>query len=137
MMNYFADIFLGSGALAAAFYCMVLSRRLSKFTGLDQELGSAIAVMSGQVDEMTKVLREARESSQDSSIKLEEITGRAEAVAEKLEVLMAALHDIPDTVEPDVEQDTPESGIEEEGPGENETEDGVSVFVRNRDRKAG
>ena len=59
-LDIIADVLLGVGALAAAFYCVALSRKLSRLTGLDQELGTAIAILSQQVDEMTQVLQTAQ-----------------------------------------------------------------------------
>ena len=132
-MDFIADIFLGAGALAAALYCMVLSRKLSKLSGLDQDLGSAIAVMSQQVDEMSKALNSAQETAAGSSASLEGMTQRAEDVAGRLELMMAALHDLP--VE---EEQAPEVGpappvdTAPEITGEN-----VSVFLRNPNRAAG
>jgi hypothetical protein len=95
-MDYFADIFLGAGALAAAFYCLILSRKLSKLSGLDQDLGNAIAVLSKQVDEMTNVLSDAKNTAGQSSAQLEAMTSRAEDVAGKLEIMLGALEDLPD-----------------------------------------
>lgn len=94
-MTYLADIFLGAGALAAAFYCMILSRRLTRLTRLDQDLGGAIAVLSKQVDEMTSVLGAAQSAATASTAALDEQTLKAETAAERLELLVAALDDIP------------------------------------------
>ncbi len=94
-MTYLADIFLGAGALAAAFYCMILSRRLSRLTRLDQDLGGAIALLSKQVDEMTSVLGAAQSAATASTVALDEQTLKAESAAERLELLVAALDDIP------------------------------------------
>lgn len=84
-LDIIADILLGVGALAAAFYCVALSRKLSRLTGLDQELGTAIAVLSQQVDEMTQVLQTAQASANDAREKLSEMTERAEDAAMKLQ----------------------------------------------------
>ena len=59
-MEMIADILLISGALGAGLYCVVLSRRLSRFTNLEKGVGGAIAVLSSQVDDMTKALEEAQ-----------------------------------------------------------------------------
>ena len=45
-MGILADIAIGSGALLAAAYCMLLSRRLRAFTRLDGDVGRAIALLS-------------------------------------------------------------------------------------------
>ncbi len=95
-MSLIADILLIAGALGAAFYCMVLSRRLNNFTDLDKGVGGAIAVLSMQVDDMTKALESARKAAGGSSRKLEELTVRGEDVSKRLELLLASLHDLPE-----------------------------------------
>jgi len=42
VMVFIADILLAAGALSAAFYCFVLSRRLRRFTDLEKGVGGAI-----------------------------------------------------------------------------------------------
>lgn len=94
-MELIADALLIAGVLGAAVYCHVLSRRLSRFTNLENGVGGAVAVLSVQVDEMTKALESARKTSQGSAEKLEALTKRAEAAADRIELLLASLHDIP------------------------------------------
>jgi hypothetical protein len=94
-MQMIADILLGAGALGAGFYCLVLSRRLKKFTRLENGMGSAIAVLSSQVDQMTKVLEAAQVAARESADTLEAKTARGEKVAERLELILAAMHDLP------------------------------------------
>lgn len=94
-MELIADILLVSGALGAGLYCIVLSRRLSKFTNLEKGVGGAIAVLSTQVDGMTKALEVARAETTSSADSLKTLTGRAEGVAQRLELLVASLHDLP------------------------------------------
>ena len=94
-MELIADILLIAGALGAGFYCVVLSRRLSRFTDLERGVGGAIAVLSKQVDEMTAALESAREATKSSASSLGSMTGRAEGVAQRLELLVASLHDLP------------------------------------------
>lgn len=94
-MELIADIFLVAGALGAGLYCVVLSRRLSKFTDLEKGVGGAIAVLSTQVDDMTKALEQARSATNSSAGSLKELTGRAEGVAQRLELLVASMHDLP------------------------------------------
>ncbi|HBT01357.1 MAG TPA: hypothetical protein DEB47_16175, partial [Citreicella sp.] len=58
-MDLIADILLAAGALGAGFYCFVLSRRLTRFTDLEQGVGGAVAVLSAQVDDLTRTLAAA------------------------------------------------------------------------------
>lgn len=96
-MDLIADILLASGALGAAFYCFVLSRRLSKFNDLENGVGGAVAVLSAQVDDLTKALDRARHGADRETEKLEDLTARAEAAAQQLELMMASMHDLPET----------------------------------------
>ncbi len=98
-MSLIADILMTAGALGAGFYCLVLSRRLNRFTDLDKGVGGAIAVLSMQVDDLTKVLEKARKSAGQSSHRLEELTVRGDEVAQRLELLVASMHDLPDPAE--------------------------------------
>lgn len=84
------DIMIGLGAILAAAYCMVLSYRLRALTRLDGDVGKAIAVLSGQVDMLTRVLRDAETSSVKADTALQDQITRAEATARRLELLMAA-----------------------------------------------
>ena len=96
-MDVIADILLVAGAAGAAVYCFVLSRRLRSLSKLEGGMGGAIAVLSAQVDEMTTALSKARETAGDSARTLESLTGRAEQSARRIELLLASLHDLPDT----------------------------------------
>lgn len=95
-MGLIADILLIAGALGAAIYCLVLARKLSRLTGLESGMGGAIAVLSAQVDGMTRALSAAQTAATTSSERLEELTTRAEATAKRLELVLAAMHDIDD-----------------------------------------
>ncbi len=95
-MALIADMLLVAGTLGAGLYCMILSRRLSKFTDLEQGVGGAVAVLSAQVDDLTKTLEKARTAAGSSATTLQEMTLRAESVAEKIEILLAAMHDLPE-----------------------------------------
>ncbi|WIY26764.1 hypothetical protein [Parasedimentitalea psychrophila] len=94
-MEMIADILLVAGALGAGFYCFVLARRLNRFNDLEQGVGGAVAVLSSQVDDLNKSLVAARAMSDGSTKSLESLTGRAETVAQRLELMMASMHDLP------------------------------------------
>lgn len=96
-MFYLVDILVGFSALAAAAYCLVLSRRLRALTRIDGTVGGAVAVLSSQVDGMTRALEEARHASTTSQKSLTEQTERAEAAVRRLELLMASLQSAPQT----------------------------------------
>lgn len=94
-MALIADILLIAGALGAAFYCVVLSRRLSNFSNLESGVGAAIADLSTKVTDLTTTLETAQNAATASSSSLERTTERAEDASRRLELLMASLHDIP------------------------------------------
>ena len=122
-MEMIADILLVAGALGAGLYCHVLARRLSRFNDLENGVGGAVAVLSAQVDDLSKTLSSAKEAANGSSETLEQLTERAEAVSRKLELLMASMHDMPDAPTQPSDQPPPEPS----GP----------VFSHNVNRSAG
>lgn len=83
-MEMLADIALGTGSLCAAAYCYVLARRLKRFSTLETEMGGAIAVLSAQVDDMTRALKSAQAAARENADRLQTLTDRAEAVAARL-----------------------------------------------------
>lgn len=105
-MELIADILMIAGSLAMALYCIVLSRRLSRFTDLEKGVGGAIAVLSAQVDDMTKTLTQAQKTATLSARKLEELTQRAEGASRRLEILIASTHDLPEPAEVKVGEKT-------------------------------
>ncbi|WP_425097624.1 hypothetical protein [Tropicibacter sp. S64] len=94
-MDMIADILLVAGALGAGFYCFVLARRLTRFTDLESGVGGAVAVLSAQVDDLTKTLAAAQSTAGESSKSLQDLTERAEDVAKRLELMVASMHDLP------------------------------------------
>lgn len=94
-MELITDILLIAGAFGAALYCLVLSRRLSKLTNLETGVGGAIASLSARVDHLNATLEHARKATTTSAESLDELTGKAEGVAGRLELLVASLHDLP------------------------------------------
>lgn len=95
-MQFIADILLVAGAVGAAAFCLVLSRRLRRFSQLDNGMGGAIAVLSSQVDEMTAALSRAQATAAVSAETLGSLTLRAEQSARRIELLLASLHDLPE-----------------------------------------
>lgn len=95
-MALIADIFLTAGALAAGLYCFVLSRRLRRFTDLEHGVGGAIAVLSVQVDDLSKALQQADKASTVATGNLEKQCQKAEMVSKRMELLIASMHDLPE-----------------------------------------
>lgn len=94
-MDLIADILLVAGALGAGVYCLVLGRRLNRFNSLEKGVGGAVAVLSAQVDDLTKTLAAAQKTASVSTDTLTDLTQRAEETSRRLELQMASLHDIP------------------------------------------
>lgn len=99
-MDLIADILLAAGAFGAGVYCFVLSRRLSRFNDLEKGVGGAVAVLSAQVDDLTRTLETAQKTASTSTESLDGLTERAETVARRLELLVASMHDLPDEAAP-------------------------------------
>lgn len=95
-MDMISDILLVAGAFGAAVYCAVLAARLRKFQTLEGGMGGAIAVLSAQVDDMTRALDKARGTASGHAETLDALATRAEAVAARLELLLASMHDLQD-----------------------------------------
>lgn len=116
-MEIIADILLAAGALGAAVYCYVLGGRLKAFTTLETGMGGAIAVLSAQVDDMTKALEQARGAATGSASELAALTERAEAIAARLELMVASMHDLPEKGSESAKaraRPAPDSGFEAE-----------------------
>ena len=99
-MELIADIFLATGALGAGFYCYVLGRRLNRFNDLENGVGGAVAVLSAQVDDLTRTLTTAQSAAVSSTESLSALVSRAEQTSRKLELQMASLHDVPEPQAP-------------------------------------
>lgn len=110
-MELLADGLLFAAAVGAAIYCQVLAGRLRRLTALESGMGGAIAVLSAQVDDMTRALKGAQGAASGAEQRLAGASGRAEQLARRLELMAAALHDLP----PAPEQPPPVSG--EAAPG--------------------
>ncbi len=106
-MDLIADILLVAGALGAGFYCFVLARRLSRFNDLEKGMGGAVAVLSAQVDDLTRTLQAAQGTASASTEKLTDLTDRAEGVAKRLELMMASMHDVQAAAPPEPAPSSP------------------------------
>ncbi len=121
-MDMIADILLIAGAVGAGIYCFVLGRRLNKFNDLEKGVGGAVAVLSAQVDDLTKTLAAAQTTAAQSAETLTDLTLRAESMSKRLELQMASMHDIP--AEPRVEQPAEKPAARQTSP--------EPMFVRHR-----
>lgn len=99
-MELIADVLLAAGALGAGLYCYVLALRLKQFQTLESGMGGAIAVLSAQVDDMTRALDRARGAAGGQVAALQAETQRAEAAVRRIELLLASLHDLPESPRP-------------------------------------
>lgn len=94
LLPFLSDLLLFAAALGAGGYCFILSRRLTRLSSFDKGLGGAIAVLSAQVDDMTRALAEARDGSDETVSRLTGVIKEAEDLANDLEVMLAACHDL-------------------------------------------
>ena len=121
-MDLIADILMIAGACGAAIYCAVLAHRLRRFNDLEKGVGGAVAVLSAQVDDMTRTLAAARDTSTRSEEALEKLAKRAEGAAHRLELMMASLHDLPD--------EAPAPKHDEVAPQPTPRKQGEPMFIR-------
>jgi len=59
-------------------------------------VGGAVAVLSAQVEDLTKTLSAAQSTALVSAETLSDLTVRAEEMSKRLDLQMASLHDIPE-----------------------------------------
>lgn len=117
MVEMIADILLVAGAIGAGFYCFVLARRLNRFNDLEKGVGGAVAVLSAQVDDLTKTLEAAQNTASASTMSLDGLTDRAENAAKRLELLVASLHDLSENASaPSQQPSAPEPSASPLGP---------------------
>lgn len=108
ILSEISDVLLAAGAGGAGLYCLVLSRRLQRFTDLERGVGGAVAVLSAQVDDLTRTLTRAEGAARTSVGTLGAAAGRAEAAGQRLELLLASLHDLPTGEAP---EEAPDAGL--------------------------
>lgn len=139
-MELVADILLVAGALGAGMYCFVLGQRLKRFNNLEKGVGGAVAVLSSQVEELTKTLADARQVSDDSGQALIELTKNAEAVAQRLELMMASMHDLPEQTGQVVAEEivnAPDPSITEPKDSQNDSTGQGLIFSRRSSVRVG
>lgn len=89
-MALILDLVVASGAFLVAAYCLSLSRKLRALSRLDGDVGAAIAVLSQQVDALTRALQAAAQSSTQAEASLALTIARAETATRNLEMMLAA-----------------------------------------------
>ena len=110
-MSILMDLAIALGAFLAAAYCLLLSRRLRALTRLDGDVGTAIAVLSQQVDALTRALQAASQSSTQAEASLALTIARAETATRNLELMLAAGRAPAPRTAPPPEDDTPADGF--------------------------
>lgn len=93
-MDIISDALLISGAVGAALYCFILSRRLKKFADLENGVGGAVVTLSQQVQQLNASLAQASAVAKTAESSVVSQTARAEEVARRLELLLASMHDL-------------------------------------------
>ncbi|MEM7517298.1 MAG: hypothetical protein AAF368_10295 [Planctomycetota bacterium] len=104
-----SDLLLLLATTALAAYSWRLAQRLKAFNDVDSSLGSAIATLSIQVDELKVTLEAATKDSDSTVTGLEMATDRANDSIGRLEMLIAAAEDIATAPPPNAD---PESEAE-------------------------
>lgn len=153
LLTHAADAALILASLGAAIFCLVLSRRLSRLSSIDNGLGGAIAVLSAQVDDMNRALSEMKSGTQTSAQKLEALNREAQQLAEELELMLSTSHDLAPSEAPEDRPESPAQSSEDDpdipvfgsrrseagaGADEPEADDSAPIpfFLKNRSRAA-
>lgn len=92
-MALLTDGLLLAATLFAATYCWVLARRVDALKDLDKGLGGTIVRLTRQIELARATLDEARGDARDGRQDLARLSARAEAAAEQLRLLLAAVND--------------------------------------------
>jgi hypothetical protein len=150
ILAYAADALLILASLGAAVFCLVLSRRLTRLSSIDNGLGGAIAVLSAQVDDMNKALAEMKTGTESSAGRLDALNREARQLAEELELMLSACHDLDhatsktaDTTpamtgcDTGPDDDTPVFGTRRRHAQGGDENPPVPFFLKNRSRLAG
>jgi hypothetical protein len=94
-MDLIMDGLLVAGALFAACYCWVLSRRVRALQDLDSGLGGAITGMTRALEDARRALEDAKTATREGRHDLKDLITRAEAASGQLRILLAASRDLP------------------------------------------
>ena len=127
-MELIADILMAAGAIGAGVYCFVLGQRLKRFNNLENGVGGAVAVLSSQVEDLKKTLEAAQVTAAASAETLGDLTARAEDISKRLELQMAAMHDLPEA--PRADDDTPKPARPQAVPTEASQSPAEPMFIR-------
>ena len=87
-MSLIADGLLIAGALAAAFYCWILSSRVKSLKDLDSGLGAAIYGLSQKVDEMHAALEATRTATEPKPPSMAKVATKSAKMARDLETML-------------------------------------------------
>lgn len=98
-MELLTDGLLLAATLFAATYCWVLARRVDALKDLDKGLGGTLVRLTRQIELARATLDEARANTREGRQDLARLATRAEAAAEQLRLLLAAVND-PNGAEP-------------------------------------
>ena len=113
-MTLIADGFLFIAAAAAAAYCIVLSRRLSRLNGLQGGLGGAILSLSERVDAMNAALAEAKSSTESAARELSQRTEIAMRTTDRLQELVERAERLETPERDEFDQDVVEEELSSE-----------------------
>lgn len=125
-----ADALLILASLGAAVFCLILSRRLSRLSSIDNGLGGAIAVLSAQVDDMNRALSDMKSGTQTSAQTLEALNREARQLTEDLELMLSTCHDLAPSLT------DREGSASQDGRGDTEAEADIPVFGSRRTETA-
>ena len=93
-MELIIDFMLLAVSGAAAFYCLMLSRKLEKLKDTEKGLGATIATMSATVDQARGAVLIAKESSAESIAELSPLIKETREILPKLEEMVDVISEL-------------------------------------------
>lgn len=94
-MQLIADLLLIAAAIGAAFYCFILSRRLSTLNSAEGGIGEAITTLSDRVAQLEQTLKASRQSAEDAERGLRETLKKAEEMETALAAALSVTSQLP------------------------------------------
>ncbi len=97
LINMIADAFLILGCFGTSIYCWILSKKIRPLNQFDTGLGGAIAVLSVQVDDLQKTLKNTQTTATEAGEELKTLLTEANDVASRLDLLLIGVDDLVET----------------------------------------
>lgn len=103
-MELIVDLVLLTASCAATFYCIILSRKLSKLKDTERGLGATIASMSQMVEQARLAVQDAKTTSNESVATLSPLVNETKEIIPRLSELIDVISELSEIAIADVRQ---------------------------------